>query len=303
MAQETVPRDAILQETVTRETVAQDTTWQCGDFAFPVQGPDAHPLVMGILNVTPDSFSDGGTHNAPADALAYAELMLEQGADIIDVGGESTRPGSDEVLPDEEARRVLPVVRELVRRGVCVSVDTRHAQVARACVEAGAANINDVSGFRDPDMVDVAAGCEAGLVVMHMLGEPKTMQAEPRYDDVVAEVSAYLVRQARMLESAGVAHNRICIDPGVGFGKTTDHNLKLLKATDRLAALGYPLMVAVSRKRFIGALTDVDDAAQRVAGSVAAAAYAVEHGAVVARVHDVAQTAQAFRLFAAILSA
>lgn len=308
MAQDIVPRDAtpqdsMLQETVVSETVAQNTTWQCGDFVFPVQGPDAHPLVMGILNVTPDSFSDGGTHNAPADALAYAGLMLEQGADIIDVGGESTRPGSDEVLPDEEARRVLPVVQELTRRGVCVSVDTRHAQVARACVEAGAAIVNDVSGFRDSEMVQVAAGCDAGLVVMHMLGEPKTMQAEPNYDDVIAEVSAYLVRQARMLESAGVAHNRICIDPGVGFGKTTDHNLQLLRATDRLAALGYPLMVAVSRKRFIGALTDVDDAAQRVAGSVAAAAYAVEHGAVVARVHDVAQTVQAFRMFTAILRA
>lgn len=280
--------------------MVQRDVWQCGSFTFPVRGVDARPLVMGILNVTPDSFSDGGTHNAPEDALAFAELMLEQGADIIDVGGESTRPGSDEVSPEEETRRVLPVVRELARRGVCVSVDTRHAQVAQVCVEAGAAIINDVSGFRDPAMVEVAAGCDAGLVVMHMLGEPKTMQAEPHYDDVVAEVSAYLVRQAHMLEEAGVTHNRICIDPGVGFGKTTDHNVKLLHATDRLAGLGYPLMVAVSRKRFIGELTGVDDAALRVAGSVAAAQYAVERGALVARVHDVAQTVQAFRMLTAI---
>ena len=283
--------------------MAAQSMWRCGDFSFPAEGPIVRPLVMGILNVTPDSFSDGGTHNAPRDALAYAELMLEQGADIIDVGGESTRPGSDEVLPEEELARVLPVVRGLAARGVCVSVDTRHVRVAQACVDAGAAIINDISGFRDPAMVEVATGCAAGLVVMHMLGEPKTMQAEPHYEDVVGEVGAYLVKQAHMLEQAGVAPERICIDPGVGFGKTTKHNLQLLQATDWLASLGYPLMVAVSRKRFIGELTGVDVAADRVAGSVAAAQYAVEHGALVARVHDVAETVQAFRLFGAIQSA
>ena len=283
--------------------MADQAVWRCGEFTFPAEGADVRPLVMGILNVTPDSFSDGGTHNAPQDALVYAEHMLGQGANIIAVGGESTRPGSDEVAPEEELARVLPVVRELAARGRCVSVDTRHAPVAQACVDAGAAIINDVSGFRDPAMVEVAAGCDAGLVVMHMLGEPKTMQAEPHYEDVVGEVGAYLVKQAHMLEQAGVAPERICIDPGVGFGKTTKHNLQLLQATDWLASLGYPLMVAVSRKRFIGELTGVDVAADRVAGSVAAAQYAVEHGALVARVHDVAETVQAFRLFGAIQSA
>lgn len=256
---------------------------------------------MGILNVTPDSFSDGGRHNRPAAALAFARRLLEEGADVIDVGGESTRPGSDEVTSAEELARVLPVVRALADRGVCVSVDTRHASVAAACVEAGASVINDVSGFRDPAMVDVARGSASGLVVMHMRGEPKTMQAEPRYDDVVGEVAVYLQGQARMLEAAGVAAERICVDPGVGFGKTAAHNLALLRATPRLASLGYPLMVAVSRKGFIGKVTGVGQPDQRVAGSVAAALYAVERGALVVRAHDVAATAQALRMLRALM--
>jgi dihydropteroate synthase len=250
---------------------------------------------MGILNVTPDSFSDGGQHDGLQAACAHARLMVEQGATIIDVGGESTRPGSDEVSVEEELARVLPVVARLADEGMIVSIDTRHAAVAKACVEAGAAIINDVSGFRDQAMVDVAVGCGAGLVVMHMLGEPKGMQTEPRYEDVVGEVRDYLLGQAHALEAAGVAHERICIDPGPGFGKTFEHNLALLRQTSVFASLGYPLMAAYSRKGFIGALTGVTEASKRVAGSVAVAIYAAQRGARVLRVHDVAPTVEALR--------
>jgi dihydropteroate synthase len=270
--------------------------WHCANFIFNTEAP----LVMGILNVTPDSFSDGGEHDAPAAAIAHARLMCKQGAHIIDVGGESTRPGSDEVSLDEELARVLPVVRQLAAEGIAVSIDTRHAAVARACVEAGAVIINDISGFRDPAMVEVATGCEAGLVVMHMLGEPKDMQVDPHYGDVVVEVSAYLLTQAHMLEEAGVAPERICVDPGPGFGKTYEHNLALLRATRVLALLGYPLMVAYSRKGFIGALTGVEVARERVVGSVAVAVWAALQGAHVLRVHDVAPTTEALRTLRAV---
>jgi dihydropteroate synthase len=250
---------------------------------------------MGILNVTPDSFSDGGQHDAFEAACTHARLMAGQGAAIIDVGGESTRPGSDEVTVADELARVLPVVTQLAEEGLVVSIDTRHALVARACVEAGAAIINDVSGFRDQAMVDVAAGCDTGLVVMHMLGEPKGMQVDPRYEDVVRELRDYLLGQASMLEEAGVVRERICIDPGPGFGKTFEHNLALLRATAAFASLGYPLMAAYSRKGFIGALTGVAEASERVAGSVTVAVYAARLGARVLRVHDVAPTVEALR--------
>jgi dihydropteroate synthase len=221
--------------------------------------------------------------------------MAEQGAAIIDVGGESTRPGSDEVSVEEELARVLPVVTRLAEEGLVVSIDTRHALVARACVEAGAAIINDVSGFRDQAMVDVAASCDAGLVVMHMLGEPKGMQVDPHYEDVVGEVRDYLLGQAGMLEAAGIARERICIDPGPGFGKTFEHNLALLRETAAFASLGYPLMAAYSRKGFIGAFAGVVETSERVAGSVVVAVYAAQRGARVLRVHDVAPTVEALR--------
>jgi len=256
---------------------------------------------MGILNVTPDSFSDGGKHNSFEAACAHARSLVGEGAAIIDVGGESTRPGSDEVAEAEELARVLPVVRQLAGEGLCVSVDTRHPQVAAACVEAGAAIINDISGFRDAQMVAVAAGCQAGCVVMHMQGEPKSMQHAPHYDDVLQEVADYLQQQAGVLEKAGVSAERICIDPGPGFGKDFQHNLALLRGTATLANLGYPLMAAWSRKGFIGALTGVEPASQRVAGSVAVAAYAAAQGAAVLRVHDVAPTAQALKVLSALL--
>jgi dihydropteroate synthase len=255
---------------------------------------------MGIVNVTPDSFSDGGINYDSRAALATARAMLAAGADLIDVGGESTRPGSAEVSAAEELARVLPVVRDLAARGVVVSVDTRHATVATECVAAGAAVVNDVSGFSDPAMVALAASCEAGLVVMHMRGEPRTMQDEPLYDDVVVEVAAYLLAQAALLEAAGVARERIALDPGIGFGKTTTHNLELLRRLDEIVALGYPVLVGASRKRFIGEITGVTEPRERLAGSIAVALDAVEHGAAIVRVHDVPETVQALAIARAL---
>ncbi len=256
---------------------------------------------MGVLNVTPDSFSDGGFYDDPAAAVAHGERLIAEGAAILDVGGESTRPGADPVPMAAEIARVRPVVLRFAAEGVPVSVDTRHADVARAAVEAGASIINDVSGFRDREMVEVAAGCEAGLVVMHMLGEPTTMQVAPRYDDVVREVGGYLVAQAAMLEAAGVARERIAIDPGIGFGKTLEHNLALLRRLPELAELGFPVVVGVSRKRFIGEITGVDDASERLGGSVAAACWVAAHGASVVRAHDVAPTVQAMAVLGALM--
>ena len=271
-------------------------TWRCGAHALPL----TRALVMGIVNVTPDSFSDGGVNFDPRAAFVAAWAMSTAGADLIDVGGESTRPGSGEVSPAEELARVLPVVRDLAARGAVVSVDTRHATVASECVKAGAAAINDISGFSDPAMVALAASCDAGLVVMHMQGDPGTMQNEPHYGDVVAEVSAYLLGQAASLEAAGVARERIALDPGIGFGKTTAHNLELLRRLDEIVALGYPVLVGASRKRFIGEITGVTEARDRLAGSVAAALVAVEHGAAIVRVHDVAETVQALAIAQAV---
>lgn len=271
--------------------------WRCGAHALALD----RPLVMGILNVTPDSFSDGGDHEDPEQALGWAGTMISGGVDIIDVGGESTRPGAAALEVAEELARVLPVVRTLAASGrVPVSIDTRHAEVAYACVQSGASIINDVAGFRDPAMVEAAAGSDAGVVVMHMLGEPGTMQDEPRYDDVVAEVREWLLDRALALEDAGVDRERIAIDPGIGFGKTLEHNLALLRALPDLACLGYPVLVGASRKRFIGALTGVETPSERLGGSLAAAAWAVSHGASIVRVHDVAETVQAVRVAAAL---
>ena len=271
--------------------------WRCGDYELALD----HPLVMGVLNVTPDSFSDGGEHDDPVAAATRGERIIAQGAAILDIGGESTRPGSATVAPAEELTRVRPVLRRFVNEGsIPVSIDTRRYEVAAACVEAGASIINDVSGFRDPRMVDLAASCDAGVCVMHMLGEPGTMQDDPRYDDVVAEVGGYLVAQATMLEASGVARERIAIDPGIGFGKTLAHNLALLRATSELASLGYPLLVGVSRKRFIGTIVGEAEPTERLGGSIAAALYAAERGAAVVRVHDVAQTVQALAILATL---
>lgn len=265
--------------------------WKCGTFEFDSR----MPVIMGILNVTPDSFSDGGQHDGFAEAVAHARAMVEAGAQVIDVGGESTRPGSAEVSVEEELSRVLDVVRQLSDLGMCVSIDTRHAEVARACVEAGASIINDVTGFRDPSMVAVAAACDAGCVVMHMQGEPATMQENPQYDDVVVEVKDYLATQAAMLERAGVARERICVDPGPGFGKTPSQTMELMRNLHEFNRLGYPVMCAVSRKRFIGEAYGIADPAARDQASASEALMACELGASVVRAHNVEVTAAALK--------
>jgi len=257
---------------------------------------------MGVLNVTPDSFSDGGLHDDPARAVAWGERLVAEGAAIIDVGGESTRPGAVELAEAEELARVRPVVTRLRAEGVPVSIDTRHPAVARACVEVGAAIINDIAGFRDPAMVEVAAGSDAGVVVMHMLGSPETMQKSPRYGDVVREVGGFLLAQATVLEAAGVDRERIVIDPGIGFGKTLEHNLALIAGIPQLVELGYPVLIGASRKRFIGELSGEQEPRDRLGGSIAAALSAVKAGASVVRVHDVAATTQALAVMGAIES-
>jgi dihydropteroate synthase len=255
---------------------------------------------MGILNVTPDSFSDGGQHDDPASAVIWGERLIAEGASILDIGGESTRPGAEPLGASAELARVRPVVGRFAGDPVPVSIDTRHAEVARACIEAGASIINDVSGFRERAMVDVVASSDAGVVVMHMLGEPGTMQKNPRYDDVVREVGGYLLAQAAVLEAAGVAHDRIAIDPGFGFGKTLAHNLELLRRLPEIVALGYPVLVGTSRKRFLGEITGVEEPVERLGSSIAAALWAVRAGASVVRAHDVGATAQAIAVTRAI---
>ncbi|MDR2493533.1 MAG: dihydropteroate synthase [Coriobacteriales bacterium] len=263
--------------------------WHCASFELDT----SQALVMGVLNLTPDSFSNDGLFRNVDAACEQARRMVAEGASIIDVGGESTRPGSSEVALSEELARVVPVVRILANEGMVVSIDTRHAEVAAACVELGAAIVNDVTGFTQGAMIALAQDTDVGCVIMHMQGEPKTMQEAPEYDDVVSEVEGYLLSQASMLEREGVAPGRICIDPGPGFGKDFDHNRALLCATRRLSAHGYPLLAAWSRKRFVGKLTGVEQPSERVIGSVVAALYAVSQGAHVVRVHDVAATVQA----------
>ncbi|MDR2035473.1 MAG: dihydropteroate synthase [Coriobacteriales bacterium] len=274
-------------------------TWHCGSFFFE----QTQPLVVGILNVTPDSFSDGGCYSNTFEALFHANSLLEAGADIIEVGGESTRPGSRELAAPEELARILPVVKVLVREGVCVSVDSRHPPVIKACLEEGAAIINDITGFTDASMRELAGSSEAGCVVMHMQGKPQTMQESPRYDDIVAEVSDFLLSQADALVESGVKRQRICLDVGPGFGKNYEQNLLLLKNTAHFANLGspaYPLMAAWSRKRFLGMLTGEEVPAQRVAASVAAALFAASQGARVLRVHDVEPTVMALKVLNAV---
>lgn len=264
--------------------------WKCSQYSFDAK----MPIIMGILNLTPDSFSDGGSYPTPEDAIARGLQMVEEGALIIDVGGESTRPGATPVTEEEECARVLDVVKALARKGVCVSIDTRHAPVARAALEAGASIINDVSGFRDPAMVDLAASCEAGLVVMHMGGDdPRTMQNEPVYEDVVAEVRDYLKAQADNLIAHGVARERICLDPGPGFGKTAKQTIELMRNFHEFNRLGFPTMVAVSRKSYIGEAYHIEDPKERDSASAAEALMACELGASVIRTHNVALTAQA----------
>ncbi|MCU0869992.1 MAG: dihydropteroate synthase [Burkholderiales bacterium] len=253
---------------------------------------------MGIVNVTPDSFSDGGRHLDARHAIAHALALHAQGADVVDVGGESTRPGADDVPVDEELRRVLPVIDALVAAGVPVSIDTMKPAVMRAAIDAGVAMVNDVQGFRQPGAIEAVADADVMLCAMHMQGAPRDMQHAPRYDDVVAEVDAFLEARATALEAAGVARDRIVIDPGFGFGKTAEHNLRLLRDLGVVVARGRPVLVGLSRKSMLGAITGRGPDA-RVHGSVAAALAAVARGARWVRVHDVAATVDALKVWAA----
>ena len=249
---------------------------------------------MGIVNVTPDSFSDGGANLDPDAAAAAARRMVEEGAAIVDIGGESTRPGSEGVSVDEELRRVVPVLERLGGE-VSLSIDTAKAVVARRALHLGAELVNDVTALRgDAAMAEVVAGSEAYLCLMHMLGEPRTMQDDPRYDDVVSDVKAFLEERLAFAVSAGIAEERICVDPGIGFGKTVEQNVELLRRLDELVAVGRPVLVGASRKRFLGRLLgDPEATVGPLEGSIAAARVAVAAGATIVRVHDVPETVEA----------
>ena len=263
--------------------------------------------IMGILNITPDSFSDGGEHGDTASALAHADKLLADGAHIIDLGGESTRPGSAEVSIDEEARRVLPVLRELRRRHpqALLSVDTRHAAVAEQALEAGADIINDITGLADPAMRALCAAAPCGIVLMHMQGQPRTMQLAPHYDDVVREVRAFFEERLALAEAAGIARERICLDPGIGFGKNVEHNLALIAHLEELRVADLPLLMALSRKRFMGAVLSGGAPApvREALPTVVMSLLAADRGADLHRVHDVRELRDALRLRRVVLSA
>ena len=258
---------------------------------------------MGIVNVTPDSFSDGGMLASTEEAVTHGVQLAAEDADILDVGGESTRPGAEAVPLDQELARVMPVVaglHEAAPTHVALSVDTRRPEVARAALDAGADIVNDVTAARDPAMFDAVRDSGAGLVLMHMLGEPKTMQDEPRYDDVVSEVRDFLAGRIGAAVAAGVPRDRLCVDPGLGFGKTLEHNLALLRAIAAFEQLRTPVLVGASRKRFIGELTGVDDPADRVEGTAGTVAWCAANGVDVVRVHDVRAMARVVRVVNAI---
>jgi dihydropteroate synthase len=260
---------------------------------------------MGIVNATPDSFSDSGHHFDPAAAIAHGEAMIRAGAAFIDVGGESTRPGAEPVAVEEEIRRVVPVIASIrvmaEVAGKTISIDTRNARTMQAALDAGATMINDVSALsHDPDSLAVAARAAGPVVLMHMQGEPPTMQAAPAYDDVVLDVYDALGARIAAAEAAGIGRSRIVVDPGIGFGKTVEHNLALLSQLSLFHGLGVPLLVGASRKGFIGKLSAGEPAGQRLGGSLAAGLAAIGQGARIVRVHDVAETLQALRVIAAI---
>ena len=276
------------------------STWLCKGRSLDLR----RPLVMGILNVTPDSFSDGGTYPSVEAAADAATRMVADGADIIDIGGESSRPGSAYVSAEEEMERVVPVVEAIRRRSdVPLSIDTRKADVARATIAKGADIINDISAFRDdPSMAAVARETGAGCVLMHMRGIPSTMQSKTAYGDVVAEVAGWLKERAEAVIAEGVDPATISLDPGIGFPKTTEQNIALLSRMEELAALGYPLLIGLSRKRFIGEITKVDVPKDRLSGSLTGMLWSVWHGGQILRVHDVAASRQAVDLAFAIAS-
>jgi dihydropteroate synthase len=260
------------------------------------------PAVMGVVNVTPDSFSDGGANFAPADAVGSARRMVEEGATIVDVGGESTRPGSESVSLEEELRRVVPVLEGL--RGVPVSIDTAKSQVAARALELGSELVNDVTALRgDPELAGVVADHGAYLCLMHMQGNPRTMQKDPRYDDVVADVARFLDERLRFAVSQGIPEESICLDPGIGFGKTVEHNFELLRRLDELTALGRPILVGISRKSSLGKIMgDPEAKTGTTAASVGAAVLAYERGASIFRVHDVREHVEALTAAQAVVA-
>lgn len=275
--------------------------WKCRDRVIEI---GRRPLIMGILNVTPDSFSDGGRFSDPAAAVERGLQMVREGADIIDVGGESTRPGAADVPEGDELSRVIPVIHDLAARTRAIlSIDTMKAAVARRALEAGARIINDVSALtHDPDMPGVAREHGAGVVLMHMLGSPRTMQNDPRYADVVAEVAGYLRARLDALAAQGLEPDTLAVDPGIGFGKTVEHNLSLLANLAALAAAGRPVVVGLSRKSFLGKLTG-SEVGERLAPSLAGLVFCALNGAHVIRVHDVKESRQALTVAMALAEA
>ena len=269
--------------------------WHCGKFQFDL----SRPLVMGIVNVTPDSFSDGGRHASTSAAIAHARQLIEDGADILDIGGESTRPGAASVSGQEELDRVLPVIEGLRGIPVPISIDTCKPEVMRAALAAGASMVNDVNALLAKGALDVLAGSDAAVCLMHKQGDPKNMQQQPQYQDVVAEVRDFLRERIAAAEAAGIARERIMVDPGFGFGKTLAHNLELLRRLETFCAMGVPVLAGLSRKSMLGAITG-REVGDRVAASVAAALLAVQRGASIVRVHDVRETVDMLKIWNAL---
>jgi dihydropteroate synthase len=267
----------------------------CGSFRFDL----SRPLVMGIVNVTPDSFSDGGQHLRRDAALAHAHRLIAEGADMIDIGGESTRPGALPVGVQEELDRVVPIIEGLRGAPVPVSIDTCKAEVMQAAIAAGARMVNDINALQDAAAMHAVAASDVAVCLMHKQGDPQTMQQQPRYQDVVADVSAFLGVRIAAAEAAGIGRQRIVIDPGFGFGKTLAHNLTLLRELKKLAELGVPVLAGLSRKSMLGALTG-QEVGQRLPASLAAALIAVQHGASIVRVHDVGATVDALKVWRAV---
>ena len=274
----------------------QTDGFACGKFALSLR----RPLIMGVVNITPDSFSDGGDYFDSARAVARAEQLVSEGADILDLGGESSRPGSKPVSLEEERRRVMPVLAGIVGLGVPVSIDTTKPELMREALNSGASMINDISALRQPGAIDTIAASDAAVCLMHMQGRPESMQRMPVYTDVVSEVSDFLCERSRCLLDRGVDAARIVLDPGFGFGKTIDHNLELLRELPRIVSLGFPVLVGLSRKSLLGRMTGQADANSRLGSSVAAALVAVSNGASIVRAHDVAETRDALLVWQAV---
>lgn len=275
------------------------STLQFGRFNYPLSGEHARARVMGILNVTPDSFSDGGQHHSLEFAISHAEEMIRDGVDIIDVGGESSRPGADPLPLEQELQRVMPVLYALRDQGPAISVDTYKPQVMREAIIAGVDMINDINGFRAPGAIEAVRDSDCALCIMHMQKDPQQMQLAPQYGDVVAEVIAFLRERIDAMTAAGIDPRRICVDPGFGFGKTLEHNYVLLRSTARIIAeLQMPLLAGLSRKSMVGGVTG-KPVEQRMAGSLGGALAAVAQGAVIVRVHDVAETVDALKVWQA----